>query len=318
MSPLETADARAPAKFNDPERTATGERRARVALERLDTLWFNTGTLCNIECRNCYILSSPRNDALIYLTVAEVTGYLDEIAELGLGTREIGFTGGEPFMNPEMIAMAEAALARGFEVLILTNAMRPMMRTKMREGLARLGAVYGDRLRLRISIDHPDPDRHDAERGAGSFAVTLEGMRWLRDTGLSMSVAARSLWQESEAETRAAFARLFAAEEFAIDPEDPAATVIFPEIDESAEVPEITEGCWSILGKRPSEVMCSGSRMVVRRKGARRPAVLACTLIPYDPRFELGATLAEALRPVPLNHPNCAMFCVLGGGRCSG
>ena len=318
MPPLESAPPAAPQPFSDPERTATGAPRARVALQRLETLWFNTGTLCNIECANCYILSSPSNDALVYLSAAEVTAYLDEIAALGLGTTEIGFTGGEPFMNPEMIAMAEAALERGFAVLILTNAMRPMMRPRVQEGLARLAAEHGDRLTLRVSLDHFDPARHDAERGAGSFAVTLDGMRWLRDAGIRMAVAARTLWNETEAEARAGFAALHAAESFAIDARNPAETVLFPEMDERAAVPEISEGCWSILGKSPSEVMCANSRMVVRRRGADRPVVLACTLIAYDRRFELGHSLAEAQGSVPLNHPHCAKFCVLGGARCSG
>ena len=57
--------------------------------------------------------------------------------------------------------------------------------------------------------------------------------------------------------------------------------------------------------------------MVVRRRDAARPAVIACTLLPYEPEFELGATLAEASRPVPLHHPHCARFCVLGGAACS-
>ena len=77
-------------KFADPDWTATGEPRAKVALTALETLWFNTGTLCNIECRNCYILSSPSNDALVYLTLAEVEGKraaLDE--ECGLGKVEL-------------------------------------------------------------------------------------------------------------------------------------------------------------------------------------------------------------------------------------
>ena len=39
--------------------------------------------------------------------------------------------------------------------------------------------------------------------------------------------------------------------------------------------------------------------------------------MPYDPRFELGASLREASRPVALNHPHCARFCVLGGAACS-
>ena len=117
-----------PAKFQDRHVTAKGEARASVPLAGLETLWFNTGTLCNITCLNCYIESSPRNDALTYLTAAEVEGYLDEIGRLGLQTREIAFTGGEPFMNRDACAMIEAALARGFEALVLTNAMRPMRR----------------------------------------------------------------------------------------------------------------------------------------------------------------------------------------------
>jgi len=165
-------------KFQDPYVTAKGEARASVALTRPETLWFNTGTLCNIECVNCYIESSPSNDRLVYITAAEVTDYLDQLEARGWGVREIGFTGGEPFMNPEMIEMAEAALARGYEVLILTNAMRPMMRKSMRAGLTRLNAAYGDKLTLRISVDHHSAALHDEERGKGSFAKTLEGMAW--------------------------------------------------------------------------------------------------------------------------------------------
>ncbi len=82
-------------------------------------------------------------------------------------------------------------------------------------------------------------------------------------------------------------------------------------------MPEITIACWGILHKSPDDVMCASSRMVVQRAEADRPAVLACTLLAYDPRFELGATLAEAARPVSLNHPFCASFCVLGGAACS-
>src|SRR6266851_2822756 len=115
-----------PRKFQNASVTATGERRAQVALKSLDTLWFNTGTLCNLTCKHCYIESSPRNDRLVYLSAAEVNEYLDEIEELRLGTSLIGFTGGEPFINPELPEMLEIALQRGFRVLVLTNAMKPM------------------------------------------------------------------------------------------------------------------------------------------------------------------------------------------------
>jgi hypothetical protein len=304
-------------KFRDPRVTAAGEPRAEVRLTHPETLWFNTGTLCNIACVNCYIESSPENDRLVYLTTAEVVDYLDQLAARGWPVREIGFTGGEPFMNPEIIAMLDAALSRGFEALVLTNAMRPMMRPRVQAGLRDLAARFGDRLTLRVSLDHFRETCHDEERGAGSYARTLEGMRWLRDAGLRMAVAGRTLWGDGDAESRAGYARLFAAEGFAIDASNPAETVLFPEMDESVDVPEITTACWGILGKSPDEVMCASSRMVVKRRGAARPAVVACTLLPYDPQFELGETLAEAERPVRLNHPHCAKFCVLGGASCS-
>ena len=88
-------------------------------------------------------------------------------------------------------------------------------------------------------------------------------------------------------------------------------------MDARADVAEITTACWQILGQSPADVMCATSRMVVHRKGEAAPRVAACTLIPYDPGFDMGSTLAEAARSVSLNHPHCARFCVLGGASCS-
>ncbi|MDG1354143.1 MAG: radical SAM protein [Sulfitobacter sp.] len=304
-------------KFSDAKVTAKGEPRATVALSNPQTLWFNTGTLCNIECTNCYILSSPTNDALVYITAEEVRGYLDQLKARNWGVREIAFTGGEPFMNPEMIGIAEASLARGYDVLILTNAMLPMMRKRMREGLLRLNASYPDKLTLRISVDHYRADLHDAERGKGALAKTITGMKWLSENGFTMAVAGRSVFEDTDADSRAGYAAFYAEHGFNIDAEDPAMTVLFPEMDEAVEVPEITTACWGILDKSPDAVMCASSRMVVKRRGAEKLAVLACTLLPYSPEFELGETLEEAERDVALNHPHCAKFCVLGGASCS-
>lgn len=314
-------------KFSDPDRTLDGSPRARVALKALETLWFNTGTLCNIECENCYILSSPTNDALSYLTLADITPFLDEIETLQLGTEEIGFTGGEPFMNPEMIAMTEAALARGFKVLILTNAMTPMMRPRVKEGLLRLKSEYPGLLTLRISLDHYSQERHDEERGSGSFEKSAEGLDWLSENGFDLSIAGRSLWSEDEAEARAAFRDLFKSRGWQVDADNAADLVIFPEMDEAAEVPEITTACWDILGLHPSDIMCASSRMIVKRRGESEAKVLPCTLIPYREDFEMGTSLAASLNTtggmfdkgsVKLCHVHCAKFCVLGGGSCSG
>ena len=302
-----------PAKFRDPRVTARGERRAHVAMTGLRTLWINTGTLCNLACKTCYIESSPRNDALVYPTLAEVEDYLDQA--LALGTREIGFTGGEPFMNPDTVGMLWGALGRGFDVLVLTNAMRPMRRFE--ERLLALRAEHGARLTMRVSLDHHSQALHEAERGPNSWNKAIEGCRWLSDNGFRLAVAGRRLAGESEGDARAGYARLFAGNNLRVDAADPAALVLFPEMDAAADVPEISEACWNIVGVSPASIMCASSRMVVKRKGAARPVVAACTLIPYDDAFTLGETLGQAMRPVLLNHPHCARFCVLGGASCS-
>lgn len=312
-SPFAVKDsgALAKGKFADPRLTASGEERAWVALERLDTLWFNTGTLCNLACANCYIESSPTNDALLYLTLTEVERFLSQAGN----TREIGFTGGEPFMNPDIIAMLDAALKRGFEVLVLTNAMKPMRRHQA--ALLDLRERYCNRLSMRVSIDHYSKGVHEAERGPGSWVPMIGGLKWLSTNGFSIAAAGRHLADESEMDARDGYAALFAEHGIAIDAHDPAQLVLFPEMDEQADIPEITSACWSILGKSPSQVMCASSRMVVHRKGEDSARVAACTLLPYDPGFDLGATLAEASGAVALNHPHCARFCVLGGASCS-
>jgi hypothetical protein len=324
--PMPAELALRPGKFSDPDLTAKGERRASVLLDRLETLWINTGTLCNIECVNCYIESSPANDRLVYITAEEVIAFLNEIAALGLGTTEIGFTGGEPFMNRDLIAMAEAALRRGHKVLILTNAMRPMQRPRNKAGLLRLKEAFGDRLTVRVSLDHYTRALHEQERGAGSWDPAVAGTDWLAENGFDLAICGRTCWHEEEAAVRAGYAALFATRGWPVDAVDPARLVLLPEMDERVDVPEITTACWGILGKSPSRMMCASSRMVVKRKGAAAPTVLPCTLLPYLPAFEMGATLAEAARAdggmfekgaVKLCHPHCAKFCVLGGGSCS-
>jgi uncharacterized Fe-S cluster-containing radical SAM superfamily protein len=278
-----------------------------VALERLDTLWINTGTLCNLACTSCYIESSPTNDALVYLRLAEAEAYFDEAKRLG--TREIGFTGGEPFMNRDVISMLRSSLEHGFEVLVLTNAMRPMRRFE-RELLE----LPRERLTMRVSLDHHTQALHEAERGAGTWERALSGLKWLSDNGFRLAIAGRRMPGEAEADAKLSYQQLFERTGIRVE----AGIVLFPGMDATADVPEITEACWRIVGVSPSTMMCSSSRMVVKRKGANRPVVVACTLLPHDDQFALGETLEQASGKVMLNHPHCARFCVLGGASCSG
>lgn len=304
-------------KFIDPLWTADGAPRAVVPLQALRTVWFNTGSLCNIACTDCYMDSHPRNDRLAYLRHDEVVDFLEQIARGGHPVTQIGLTGGEPFMNPDIIAILREALGRGFDVLVLTNAMKSLWNT--RADVQALADAYGSKLTLRVSIDHYTREGHEAVRGVSSWAVVMRTVAWLVDAGIDLAVAGRTVRQEDEAAARAGYGALFERLGVPVDGGDPARLVLFPEMDASRDVPEITAACWAIVGTRPEAQMCASGRMVLRRKGDARPVVVPCTLLPYDRRFDLGATLEEAVAcpPIPLNHPHCARFCVLGGASCS-
>ena len=317
MSQISTAQAVPidPIKFLDPDTTAKGEQRAVVALTQLRTLWFNTGSLCNITCRNCYMDSNPKNDRLAYITANEARAYLDEVECEGMAVEEIAFTGGEPFMNPHILDMIGDALGRGYKVLVLSNAMKPLL--NKRAGLLELHQQYGDALTIRVSIDHYTRKGHEDVRGVNTWPPMIECLNWLSENRFNLTVAGRTMWGEEEALARQGYARLFAQHHLTIDTTNPAQLVLFPEMDETEDVPEITMQGWDILGVRPESIMCSTSRMVVKRKGAGAPVVVPCTLLPYDPQFELGTRLADSPNTVKLNHPHCARFCVLGGASCS-
>ena len=302
------------AKFSDLEITATGERRAAVPFTGFDTLWFNTGTLCNLTCQNCYIDSSPQNDRLIFLTRAEVRRFIDEGRRRPHPPVEIGFTGGEPFINPDFLGMVEDCLAQDFRVLVLTNAMRPMQRLK--EPLLDLERRFPRRMTMRISLDHYTAVGHECLRGSNSWRPAIDGLEWLMRNGFEVAVAGRTVWSESADALRSGYRALFTELSLPLDVDAPGALVLFPEMEAEEDVPEITERCWSILGKAPESVMCANSRMVVKRHGAPGPVVVSCTLLPYEIGFEMGETLSEASGPVKLNHSHCARFCVLGGASC--
>jgi MoaA/NifB/PqqE/SkfB family radical SAM enzyme len=191
-------------------------------------LWFNTGTLCNLACKNCYIESSPRNDRLVYLTRNEVKQFLNEASRLADTPAEIGFTGGEPFMNPEILGMLEDSLAGGFRVLVLTNGMKPMHR--LLSSLFRLNERFPRRLLVRVSLDHYRAKEHESLRGPRTWQPTIEGLTLLASGGLDVAVAGRTVWGETEDKMRAGYTALFAKLHLPIDASDPSHLVLFSRV----------------------------------------------------------------------------------------
>ena len=299
-------------KFKDQKVTADGSNRAFIEARNIKTLWFNTGTLCNIECKNCYIESSPKNDSLAYLTFEEVKSFIDEAVDKNLGTNEIGFTGGEPFMNKDIMKMIDYSLRKHLKVLVLSNAMKPMLnRTK------ELIKLNHSNLTIRVSIDHYEKEKHEEIRGKNTYDVMLQGLKWLNENNFNYTLATRLLWNEKEEDLRKNFGTFIKNNNLRLDTNSPKELVTFAEMDEKIDTPEITTSCWDILNKDPNDIMCSWSRMVVRKKNSKNPSVIACTLLPYADEFDLGETLTNSLQKIYLNHKHCSKFCVLGGSSCS-
>ncbi len=300
-------------KFTDKYKTLKNEDRAFVDLDSLKTLWFNTGTRCNLSCDNCYIESTPTNDRLSFITGQETKLYLDEVRDNNLETELVGLTGGEPFLNPHIIDVIRQTLAADFECLVLTNAFRAINRFK--QDLIQLKEKYADKLHIRVSLDHYSKELHEQERGPKTFDRTLENIKWLFEEGINLSIAGRALKDENLDDSKSSYAKLLGNIGVQIDLDEK--LVVFPEMDMNRDVPEITTACWDILDVRPQNQMCASERMIVKRKGDDHLTVLPCTLLAYDKQFDLGSTLMESEKRVYLNHKFCAQFCVLGGASCS-
>lgn len=299
-------------KFENKNLTADNKTRAFIESKKLKTLWFNTGTLCNLTCKNCYIESSPKNDRLAYLSFDEFKVFVNESIQNEMGTEEIGFTGGEPFMNKDILKMIKYSLDNGFKTLVLTNAMKPMMNN--RKNLNKLNHLN---LSIRVSIDHYNKDKHEQIRGPNSWEPMIEGLKWLSQNKFNYCLATRLMWDENEETTRKNFKKFVDQYQLVLDVENKKQLVTFAEMDEKQDTPEITTECWDILNKNPDTIMCSTSRMIVKKRGDENPSVIACTLLPYKQEFDLGDTLKESMKKIYLNHPHCSKFCVLGGSSCS-
>ena len=291
--------------------TSAGDPRGYIDAAGLRELWFHTGSNCNLRCWFCLEGSKPGDDRIQALTFDDARPFLDEAVTLGV--EQFSFTGGEPFVIEDFIRILDHALTLR-PCLVLTNGTEPLL-NQLYEVLALGRREHA--LRFRVSLDHPDPARHDEARGKGNFRKTLDCMKRLHDAGSAVSVARRMDKDEDEAAVRAAFADWF---ERAGLPRD-LGLHGFPEFltpHSAANVPEITEDCMTRHHSPASRAafMCGYTRFVLKKKGRMR--VYACTLVDDDEDYDLGGTLRESLRHrVMLKHHRC-YSCFAYGATCSG
>ena len=280
-----------------------------VALEALDTVWFQVaGTRCNLSCSHCFISCHPKNDAFGFLSLAEVRRHLAEAERLGV--REFYFTGGEPFLNKEMVPILEAALAIAPST-VLTNGT--VLKSAWLERLRAAEAAGPYSLEFRVSIDGPDAATNDPVRGEGTFEKALRGVGQLVEHGFAPILTMTRIWDEGE---DAAVLAAFTWRLREVGYERPRIKLL-PRLRIGAEA-ERTEGYDAtervsremMVGFDARQLVCRSSRCVSDR------GVHVCPILLEADDGLLGDRLDSALQPFALSHGAC-YTCWQYGSICS-
>lgn len=274
----------------------------------LDVLWLQVaGTLCNIACRHCFITCGPKNDSHPLMSLEQVRASLDEARSVGV--KEYYFTGGEPFLHPEIMTMVRWALEQG-PLTILTNAL-----LFDDEKAAVLGELFRSSpysLDLRVSLDGTSPEENDPVRGRGTFAQIVEGAKTLVGAGINPVFTVTTVHATLEAsEGRVAFVQSLRDLGFA----RPRVKFIPPfllgrEARRSGAYPEgavLSEG--DLMPDEERVLLCGSSRTVTAK------GVYPCPILIEEGGARLGATLPETYAPTRLGHPAC-VTCHVEGFSC--
>ena len=290
--------------------TPEGTPRGYIQPQLLRELWFHTGTICNLSCPFCLEGSKPGDNRIEPLTFQDAKLFIDEA--LNLGVEKLSFTGGEPFAARDIVKILDYAMEY-HPCLVLTNGTKPL-KIRMKDVLHLLNKP--NQLSFRISLDYPDPAKHDESRGKGNFRMALEILSQLHRHGFSVSIARLQTPGENSEEIELAYQRYLSS----VGITEKLTFVVFPNLfppGSETEVPFITQNCMTQYKNEQtrSEFMCNYSKMVIKQGGKMN--VYACTLVDDDPLYNLGSTLTEAMKiRVMLKHHRC-YSCFAHGTSCS-
>lgn len=280
-----------------------------VHLTHLDDLWFQVaGTLCNLTCHHCFISCSPKNHTFGFLTLDEVRRRLEE--SVVLGVKEYYFTGGEPFLNPDMVDILIETLRYG-PATVLTNGtvLKPPWLQSLRE--AEDESVFS--LEFRVSIDGFSPETNDPIRGEGTFDRAMKGVGELVDYGFMPIITAARTWELND-ELQVVDQFLQVLKSFGY--QRPRLKIL-PTLQMGAEE-QRTCGydanqrvdLQMMQGFDYSQLVCDHSRIVTDR------GVHVCPILIESPDALLSETLAGSQVPYAMRHGAC-YTCFQYGSICS-
>tara|TARA_Y100000310_G_C20702969_1_gene831810 strand:+ start:11264 stop:12187 length:924 start_codon:yes stop_codon:yes gene_type:complete len=285
---------------------------------QLDDLWFMVGSRCNLSCKHCYVASSPTNDTLQQITVEDIKPFLAEAKEFGV--KHIYFTGGEPFINKDMLKMIETSLMYG-DVTVLTNATFPI--TNFIPKLKELQNSSQNNLTFRVSLDHYDEKIHDSIRGNGSFSFTLKNVKQLHENGFKPIITSTAIVYENnelnEEQIAIKFKELFSKDGIDIDvkmlPYNLEMGTNLNRVKTPSKNVFISEDCMNRASVDNSNFQCFNGRTVQKIKGEMR--VYPCPIIYNNPKFEISTNLKDSFSKIFLTHKACFDFCYKSGGKCT-
>ena len=166
---------------HDRPRPRSPRRRAEVLrLDRLNELWLHTNNSCNLTCSHCLVSSGPGADP--GLEGQRLLDLLERARELGV--RRFYFTGGEPFVRPDIMELIRHVTETlSSELIVITNGT--VVRGEVRR---QLQSIDRNLLRLQVSLDGTTPGTNDVIRGAGVFARVEEAVRGLVEDGFPVAL----------------------------------------------------------------------------------------------------------------------------------
>ncbi len=174
---LERRGVLARAPLNGP---AYEGRAARLSPRKLRELWLHTNNSCNLTCAHCLVSSGPEEHR--GAPTAKLLGWIDE--GLALGVEQFFFTGGEPFVRPDIFDLIERVTTNA-RLIVLTNGL--LFHGARREALRRCDR---EKLGLQISLDGATAATNDPIRGAGTFEKICAGIRAATEDGFRVTVTA--------------------------------------------------------------------------------------------------------------------------------